>query len=406
MVFNRAGSDTSTQIFSVAPPPSEAINMSWDDCGVFGSSFKSWACDSNVGNPHVMVASFKAPNDIDQFLGVALRMDFLSSAANLPDWWSHGSGFCRGNTGLASDFNFTSGPHSCADPWTGQAAGGHLYQVGGTVGFFGPNRANLLVQAALPLGSEIPLAPGAEYYACKIRFNRTKTTGTGSCAGCLTSGCFTLNEIQVFQPDELNNSPKITTPDHGTTVYWQGTIPGCNIATPVQVSIVLSEAHADHNRIVWEMPRGGEATVYRREGEGAWRSLERVTANGEQRIEYVDGDVRPGVTYRYRLGFLISGEEIFGGETALTVPVPAQTLALSRINWSGSGVTAMVILPTADPATLEVFDLGGRRAASKKLEGVVGEKRVDLATRLGPGVYFGRLTQNQKSAPERFVVVQ
>jgi hypothetical protein len=53
-----------------------------------------------------------------------------------------------------------------------------------------------------------------------------------------------------------------------------------------------------------------------------------------------------------------------------------------------------------------VFDLGGRRAASKKLEGMVGEKRVDLATHLSPGVYFGRLTQNQKSVSGRFVVVQ
>ena len=62
----------------------------------------------------------------------------------------------------------------------------------------------------------------------------------------------------------------------------------------------------------------------------------------------------------------------------------------------GGALVANVVLPSADPAQLELLDVMGRRLASRELGALgAGRHTVELGTgmHLAPGVYLIRLTQ-------------
>jgi hypothetical protein len=209
------------------------INLSWDDCGTAGTLNKTFACNANTGAPFVMVGSFDPPAGITDFLGISAQIDITTDQPTVPDWWKHGTGQCRGTNGIATDFNFNSGPFTCVDVYAGAAAGGFAYDVG----FGTPNRARFRIQCAVPIDNRVPLDAGTEYYAFKATLLRAKTTGTGSCVGCENPACIVLNEIQLFQPPENANDPFIFNPISRNYVTWQ-TPPegpaGCPQTTPTQ----------------------------------------------------------------------------------------------------------------------------------------------------------------------------
>jgi hypothetical protein len=192
------------------------INLSWDDCGSHGASNKTFACNSNVGSD-VLVASFIPPDSISQFVGLYAELEVQVADATLPNWWSHGTGLCRGTTGLSVSFDFTAGPFSCTDAFTGQAVGGFAYDIG----YLLPNQARLRVQCAVPYDAPIALTSTAEYYAFKTNLLHGKTTGASSCSGCANPSALTLLSIQLFQHELLRNDPTLVLPLSGTTVTWQ-----------------------------------------------------------------------------------------------------------------------------------------------------------------------------------------
>jgi len=209
------------------------VNLSWNDCGLAGQLNATFACNTNTGLPFPAIASYVPPAGVDQFLGLSAQIDITTDQPNLPDWWKHGTGQCRGTTGLTVSFDFTSGPFTCADVFGGQAAGGFAYDVG----FGSPARARFRIQAAIPADTAVPIDPSTEYYAFKANFARGKTTGTGSCAGCTNSACIVLNEIQLFQPLEAGNDPQITNPADRDYVTWQAPPSGpagCPLTTPTR----------------------------------------------------------------------------------------------------------------------------------------------------------------------------
>jgi hypothetical protein len=208
------------------------INLAFNDCGTFGAANAAFACNVNTGS-NSLVASFVGPTGgLPEFLGISAQIDIRVEPA-LTDWWKHGTGQCRGTTGLATNFDFTSNSN-CVDFYVGAAAGGFAYDVG----FNGdPARARLRVQCAIPFDNRGPIDDVSEIYAFKANLLRAKTTGVGLCAGCTTPACIVFNEIQLFQPFELANDPIITTPLNSNFVTWQGG-PGatCPASTPTQKS--------------------------------------------------------------------------------------------------------------------------------------------------------------------------
>jgi len=204
------------------------INLSWVDCGLAGTQNQTFACNTNTGL-NTAIASFLPPASLPEFLGLSSQVD-IRSQGPLPEWWKHGTGTCRGTTGLSVSFDFTAGPFTCVDFFGGQAAGGFVYEFPAS-----PNpgeRARVRVTCAVPFDNRGPIDAGTEYYAYKLNLLRAKTTGTGNCPGCNVPACLVLDSIQLFQPPEQANDPTITNPADRNFVTWQSADPTCPASTP------------------------------------------------------------------------------------------------------------------------------------------------------------------------------
>ena len=133
-----------------------------------------------------------------------------------------------------------------------------------------------------------------------------------------------------------------------------------------------------------------------------------VVPDGSRRIVYDDVDIVAGGRYEYRLGIEGPGGEVFAGEASIEVPGES-TLELGDIVLASDELRIALSLARAAPATVEVFDLGGRRRIERRLEGLrAGTQRVHVfgGQRLESGVYFATLRQEARRVARRFVVTR
>jgi hypothetical protein len=205
-------------LFLLCPSSSHAagINLSWNDCGLAGISANSFSCNSNAGT-NIIVGSYLPPAGISALVGLSASLSISTVFPLLPDWWKHGTGQCRGNTGLSVSSDFTGGPFTCVDVFTGQAAGGLAYDIN----FGTPNAARLRIQFAVPEADTTALNSTTEYYAFKVNLLHTKTVGADSCFGCLIPATVNLDSLQLFQPAQHGFDPIIRTAAQHTSVTWQ-----------------------------------------------------------------------------------------------------------------------------------------------------------------------------------------
>ena len=211
------------------------INLSWGpDCGLAGTVNLTNTCTTNTGNVGTMVASFDPPHTLTQFLGISAQIDITTDQPTLPDWWQIGTGFCRPSAALQTNFDGSTAL-SCIDVYANAAAGGYAYDVG----FGTPARARFRVQCAVPIDNVVQVDPGTEYFAFKAIVTKAKSLGTGACAGCANSACIVLNEVQLFQPPEAADDPRINNPRERQFITYQlpptGPI-GCPASTPTRNS--------------------------------------------------------------------------------------------------------------------------------------------------------------------------
>ncbi|MEO5618821.1 MAG: hypothetical protein ABIS67_13725 [Candidatus Eisenbacteria bacterium] len=216
--------------FAAAGPG--GVNLSWNDCGTFGTLQRNFACNVNTG-VNTMVASVITGVDMPQLNGQAGVIDLQTNQAALSPWWLIGgtgaAPNCRAGTTITADFSFIT-MFSCVDPWQGGAAGGVNY----TAGFGGPNRARIRTVCAIAGSTAINGVD--EAYMFKVNINNSRSTGTGSCAGCTDGACIVLNSIQVTQPAGVGDYT-LSSPITRNFVQWQGggNIGGqCPAATPTR----------------------------------------------------------------------------------------------------------------------------------------------------------------------------
>jgi hypothetical protein len=210
------------------------INLSWNDCGVFGVLQRNFACNTNSG-ANTMVGSVVTGVVMNQLVGQSSLIEMQTNQATLSNWWQFDSGGCRFHSPsyLIADFNFLLSSN-CLDPWGGGASGGINYTPGG-VFIHGPNRAGIRTVCAIPGSTAITATD--EYYMFKVAFVNERSIGTGSCAGCTDGACIVFQEILVAQPAGVGDY-KITAPVSRNWIQWQGggnSVPGgCPAATPTQ----------------------------------------------------------------------------------------------------------------------------------------------------------------------------
>jgi hypothetical protein len=180
--------------------------------------------------------------------------------------------------------------------------------------------------------------------------------------------------------------------------------------TPTEVSLVSAEAASDRVTLAWyEAGDRVPATVYRFSGV-EWIPLDRVVPDGDGFVRYVDRDVVPGTSYRYRLGVIENGLEKIAGEVSVEVPA-AVRFALKGLSPNPAWRDLNVSFSLADgsSASLDLIDIAGRRVKHVEVGSLgAGNHVVNLGRdgMLPAGVYLVRLTQGARSLTARAVVVR
>jgi hypothetical protein len=177
------------------------------------------------------------------------------------------------------------------------------------------------------------------------------------------------------------------------------------------VSSAAVDATPERVRLEWSTTDGAGVAflVSRRSEAGSWVDLRWATADAGGRIVFEDRSVVAGGRYGYRLGFVPGNGPVHTlDETWVTIPSP---LALSGAspNPSPNDLTIVFGLPDAAPATLELFDTGGRRIESREV-GALGAGthalRMAAGRRLPAGLYLLRLTRLSRVLTARASVLR
>jgi len=193
------------------------INLSWDDCGAAGSSFKFFDCNSNLGQD-VLVASAEAPADLDSVSGF-LATIFIKSAGPLPEWWRFKSPTdftvpihpqCRDSSAvrLVVDPSSVSCPTILGDFTRSDRFLGYSSEPE----YHGdPTLARVRVYGQL-MNDVRKVTLSGEGYLFSLVVTHRQTVGDGSCPGCDLPVCIVFTEVVYFRDgtDDSRTDP-ITT---------------------------------------------------------------------------------------------------------------------------------------------------------------------------------------------------
>lgn len=194
------------------------IDLAWDDCGAFGTSQKTFACNGGAARL-VLVASAVAGVPLRQLVGQYSILEVQSSGSTLSPWWQLSARGCRGGTPspIHADFDFTAGS-GCSDPWSGGAFGGMDYAAG----YGGAGKARIQTLCAIPGSTSISGSDEYAFFRISIA-----TTRSDACGGCAEGVCIVLVSIELDQLKGVGDYT-LTTPIVRNYVQWQGgaTAPG------------------------------------------------------------------------------------------------------------------------------------------------------------------------------------
>jgi len=151
--------------------------------------------------------------------------------------------------------------------------------------------------------------------------------------------------------------------------------------------------------------------VQRRTEESPWRDLSTHAVDGAGELAWVDEQAQMGGRYGYRLQWNQEGEVVTSGEVWVEVRQALTRLSGIRPNPASreTGFSVNFTLRTGAPATLEVFDLSGRRVARETLPSPTPgphELHVQASRGLAPGVYLVELRAGGDRMITRAAIVQ
>ncbi len=183
----------------------------------------------------------------------------------------------------------------------------------------------------------------------------------------------------------------------------------------VPVQLALEDAHAEPGlvRLRWWSPGAGvlSGRVWRRTEQTSWEPLGLATMQGPDALGYEDRSVGAGQRYAYQLRVSGPEGESITSEAWVTVPgAPRFALSGARPNPAhGSDLRVAFSLPHAAPAELALYDVSGRRVASRDVGALgAGAHVAKLAEgeRIAPGLYWLRLSQGAERTTTRVVIAE
>jgi hypothetical protein len=183
-----------------------------------------------------------------------------------------------------------------------------------------------------------------------------------------------------------------------------------NTPTAVKLSLVSATATAESVTLTWYSGAGSvSATLYRATHPGEWSARGTLQSDGTGMIVHTDHDVVSGERYGYRLGVIDGSEERFLGEAWVDVPRPVLALYGAQPNPATSDLAVSFSLAAREPATLEAYDIAGRRVASLPV-GHLGPGpqlvRLGHGRRIEPGIYVLRLSAGNRRLTAKTAVVR
>jgi hypothetical protein len=138
-----------------------------------------------------------------------------------------------------------------------------------------------------------------------------------------------------------------------------------------------------------------DVRVHRRDSNGPWRFVGRARADVRGQLSWRDSTVLRGQQVEYALELRTTRGIRFVPLPAVCIPGDRPLRLAARTDAGGSS-TLLLELPTSYPATIELFDVAGRRLGSIDVGGLTaGPHTVAVPRRLlpSPGLYFVRLQQ-------------
>jgi FG-GAP-like repeat len=172
-----------------------------------------------------------------------------------------------------------------------------------------------------------------------------------------------------------------------------------------------ASAEGGHVRVEWSVPGVLAAAVERSDHGNHWAPYGSTTLLPSGNLAFEDAAVESGRRYGYRL---VSKDPLIAidDSEAWVKLMPHGGVRVSAVALpSADGNTLSLSLETTDPgdADIDVFDLGGRRVASRRVVGLsVGAHTITLsrAAELGQGIYWVRVRQREQSVVRKVVVTR
>lgn len=178
---------------------------------------------------------------------------------------------------------------------------------------------------------------------------------------------------------------------------------------PALVSLVSADATPGRVALAWWCADALALAQVERRGEAsAWQAIGEPEAGGDGALRFDDTDVTAGSRYAYRLRWSEGGQSFTTPETWVEVPAGARfALEAPAPNPAVADGLVSFELPSSARATLDVFDVGGRRVESRDVTGLgAGRHVVRIGRALAPGLYLVRLSQDTERATRRWCVVR
>lgn len=414
---------------SASPARSAGINLSWGDCGLTGTSNLVWACNANLSasaTPQLfVVASFIPPDNPHAVVGIDAVFHWNNHQAVLSSWWQYGVQFidssttgppgCRSGS-MAAQFDasrLASGGTNCFD-YTGPSPSGSSRIFYGTANGITQDASSgyAKVHVTVPSGSATPLDSTVETYAPWLRIDKLKTIGTGSCAGCRDSTIIVLDSVTLYYDD--NTAFTITQPLERNSIT-AGDLAAPPPPPPVPIIDSFSPTHGLHGTAVTILGKHFlqvTAVDFTSPNTG-WVSAAYTVASDSVITTTVPGGFGTGpIMVVNGGGSDTSGTSFVSDEVSDGVPAAQLTpftLGAIAVGASGRDLTVSLTLPRSAPATLELYDVNGRRLLIARLDALpAGEHTVRLASprALHSGVFFVRLRQAERHCSRRFVTLE
>lgn len=182
--------------------------------------------------------------------------------------------------------------------------------------------------------------------------------------------------------------------------------------TSVAATLISAQAESGSVRLSWQVngSAGGRFVVERRRSTSGWAELASAQADATDRIDAHDESVSPGQRYAYRLSRVGPGPPV-SGEVWINVPRASLGIALEGVRpnpCTGKSIMVSFTMTRAEPATLELLDVTGRRVRLRTIEPVLGAQRVQLndAEPIPTGLYWVRLSQGAGFQTAKVAVVR